>query len=157
MARGYWLLKSDPDTFGWDDFIGSDDRTTMWDGVRNYQARNFLRDDVRSGDGVLFYHSQQDRAVVGTARVVRAGYPDPTQFDPREKGHDPGSKPDDPRWFAVDIKAGRKFARPVTLDDLREVPELADMRLLQRGNRLSVFPVTASEWDAVLRMAKRRG
>lgn len=156
MARGYWLLKSDPDTFGWDELVDSEDRTTMWDGVRNYQARNFLRDEVRKGDGVLFYHSQHDRAVIGTARVVRAGYPDPTQFDPAEKGHDPGAKPEDPRWFAVDIKAGRKFTRAVTLVDLRGVPELADMRLLQRGNRLSVFPVTASEWDAVLRLAGRR-
>jgi predicted RNA-binding protein with PUA-like domain len=156
MARGYWLVKSDPDTFGWDEFVASPDRTTMWDGVRNYQARNFLRDEIRKGDQVLFYHSQQDRAVVGTARVVRAAYPDPTQFDPAEKGFDERSSPENPRWYAVDIKAGRKFARPVTLDALRDVPELADMRLLRRGNRLSVFPVTAPEWDAVLQVAKGR-
>lgn len=149
----YWLLKSEPGEFGIDDLATSPGRTTCWDGVRNYQARNFLRDEIRAGDGVLFYHSNADpKAVVGTATVVREGYPDPSQFDRRSKYFDAGSPRDDPRWYAVDIKADRAFRRPVTLDDMRAAPALRDMRLLQRGNRLSVMPVTAAQWRAVTKM-----
>ncbi len=157
MARRYWLLKSDPETFSFEDLKSSPRRTTCWDGVRNYQARNYLRDEIRVGDGVLFYHSQSDPpAAVGTARVVRSGYPDPTQFDRRSRSHDPGSDPAEPRWYAVDIRLEREFARPVTLGEMRHAPRLAGMALLRRGSRLSVQPVLAAEWAEVLRLASRR-
>jgi predicted RNA-binding protein with PUA-like domain len=157
MARRYWLLKSDPETFGLADLQRSPGRTTGWDGVRNYQARNLLRDELRVGDGVLFYHSQeQPPAVVGLASVVRAGYPDPTQFDPRSKYHDPDSDPAAPRWYAVDVRLERALERPVTLPELREAPGLETMVLLRKGSRLSVQPVTAGEWAIVQRLAKRR-
>jgi len=155
MARRYWLVKSDPDTYGWSDLAREPDATAMWDGVRNYQARNFLRDDVRKGDGVLFYHSQSDKAVLGTARVARSAYPDPTQFDRRSRGFDPGSTREDPRWYAIDIQMVREFATPVTLQAMRREPALAKMLLLRPGNRLSVFAVTADEWKAVLRLGAR--
>ena len=154
MARRYWLFKSDPDTFGWEHLMASPGRTTRWDGVRNYQARNSLRDEVREGDGVLFYHSQTAKAVVGTARVVRAGYPDPTQFDGKSPGHDAESPKDAPRWYAVDIRAEEPLPAPVTLDAMRAVPALREFPLLRRGQRLSVLPVSAREWEAVLRLGK---
>jgi len=153
-ARGYWLVKSDPDTFGWDHLVRSPGRTTRWDGVRNYQARNSLRDAVHEGDGVLFYHSQAARAVVGTAKVVRGGYPDPTQFEASSPGFDPDSPPQAPRWYAVDLRAEEPFPIPVTLEAMRGVPALRDFALLRRGQRLSVLPVTAREWEAVLRLGK---
>ena len=157
MSR-YWLFKSDPATFGLEDLERSPGRTTCWDGVRNYQARNFLRDDVRVGDGVLFYHSQsRPPAVVGTAEVVRAGYPDPTQFDRRDPGHDPGSPPGDPRWFAVDIRLRKRLTRPAELPELRRTPGLEEMLLLRKGSRLSIQPVTAGEWRIVLRLGGVRG
>jgi predicted RNA-binding protein with PUA-like domain len=121
--------------------------------VRNYQARNMLLNEIAVGDGVLFYHSSAEPpAVAGTARVVRAGYPDPTQFDPRDKHYDGESLRDDPRWYAVDIKFDSKFTREVTLSELRGTPALADMQLLRRGNRLSVQPVTPGEWKQILKM-----
>lgn len=138
MARRYWLLKSDPDTFGWHDLVGASGRKTVWDGVRNYQARNSLRDDVRKGDGVLFYHSQSDKAVVGTCKVTRAGFPDPG----------------DDAWIAIEIAAEAPFATPVTLDAMRAVPALAKMTLLQRGSRLSVQPVTEAEWEIVRKLGR---
>jgi len=154
----YWLFKSDPATFGLEDLEQSPGRTTCWDGVRNYQARNLLRDEVRVGDGVLFYHSQaKPPAVVATATVVRAGYPDPTQFDPRAPGHDPGSTPGEPRWYAVDISLRRRLARPVGLPELRRTRGLEKMVLLRKGSRLSVQPVTAEEWGIVLRLGGARG
>jgi len=117
----YWLMKSEPNVFSIDDLAKARDKTTRWDGVRNYQARNLLRDDIAVGDGVLFYHSSADPpAVAGTARIVRAGYPDPTQFDPSDGHHDPDSVKDDPRWYAVDIQFDSKFARPVPLVRGRE-------------------------------------
>jgi predicted RNA-binding protein with PUA-like domain len=124
--------------------------------VRNYQARNLLRDDIAVGDGVLFYHSSADPpAVAGTARVARAGYPDPTQFDPRDSHYDRDSLRDEPRWYAVDIKFESKFAREVTLPELRETKSLADMVLLRRGSRLSVQPVTPGEWKQILKMGAK--
>ena len=151
MARRYWLLKSDPDTFGIRHLKKSREQTTCWDGVRNYQARNLLRDEIRVSDLVLFYHSQtKPPAVVGIAEVVRAGYPDPTQFHPRSRYHDPGSRRSDPRWFAVDIRLERELDRPVTLPELRTTPGLEKMVLLRKGSRLSVQPVTAAEWRIVL-------
>ena len=152
MAKRYWLMKSDPDTYGWDDLVAEKAGTTCWDGVRNYQARNMLRDDVQAGDGVLFYHSQTDKAVLGTARVVRSGYPDPTQFKKGTKGHDPASTRAEPRWYAVDIKKEYSFRSPVTLIRMKEIPGLGDMGLLRRGNRLSVMPVTAAEWKLVVKL-----
>jgi predicted RNA-binding protein with PUA-like domain len=151
------LLKSDPDTFGWDDLVASRDRTTGWDGVRNYQARNHLRDDMRVGDRVLFYHSQTDKAVVGTAEIVRNGYPDPTQFDRRSGGFDPGSSREEPRWYAVDVRAVAAFAEPVTLDAMRQDPALEGLALLRRGNRLSVLPVEAEQFRRIERLGRPRG
>jgi predicted RNA-binding protein with PUA-like domain len=149
------LLKSDPDDFGLSHLKKSPKQTTCWDGVRNYQARNLLRDEISVGDRVLFYHSQsKPPAVVATAKVVRAGYPDPTQFDPRSKYHDAKSDPGAPRWFAIDIRLERELARAVTLPELRETPGLDAMVLLSRG-RLSVQPVTAVEWKIVLGLARR--
>jgi len=152
----YWLMKSEPDEFSIDDLAKAPKKTTPWFGVRNYQARNFMRDRMRIGDGVLFYHSSAEPpAVAGTARVVRAGYPDPTQFDPRDAHFDRDSLRDDPCWYAVDIKFDSKFARVVTLPELRDTKPLADMVLLRRGSRLSVQPVTAAEWKQILKMGAK--
>lgn len=156
MAR-YWLMKSEPSVFSIDDLAAAKEQTTRWDGVRNYQARNLLRHDITVGDGVIFYHSSADPpAAAGTAKVVRAGYPDPTQFDPRDGHFDRDSQRDDPRWFSVDIKFDSKFARPVTLPELRAAPALKDMVLLRRGSRLSVQPVTAAEWKQIVKMGARK-
>lgn len=153
MARRYWLLKSDPEDFGLPGLKKSPGRTTRWDGVRNYQARNLLRDEVRVGDGVLFYHSRSNPpAVVATARVVRSGYPDPTQFDRRSRYHDPKASRAEPRWYAVDIRLEQELPREVALPELRNVPALNEMVLLNRS-RLSVQPVTPAEWKTVLRLA----
>ncbi|MGE3175503.1 MAG: EVE domain-containing protein [Planctomycetota bacterium] len=151
-VRRYWLFKSEPDVYGWAHL--ERDGRTFWDGVRNYQARNLLRDEIRPGDGVLFYHSNADpTAVVGVARVVEAGAPDPSAFDPDSAYHDPDSSPDDPRWFGVEIAPVQGFARPVTRDDLKACAALGQMMVLRRGARLSVQPVTAAEWRAVLKLA----
>jgi predicted RNA-binding protein with PUA-like domain len=156
MAR-YWLMKSEPSVFSIDDLAAAKDQTTRWDGVRNYQARNLLRHDIAVGDGVIFYHSSADPpAAAGTAEVARAGYPDPTQFDPRDGHFDRDSQRDDPRWFSVDIKFESKFARPVTLPELRAAPALKEMVLLRRGSRLSVQPVSAGEWKQILKMGARK-
>ncbi len=151
-AKRHWLMKSEPGVFSIDDLakIGR----TSWDGVRNYQARNLLRDDVHVGDEVLFYHSSAEPAgVAGVARIARAGYPDPTQFDEKSDHYDPGSTPDAPRWFVVDVEFVRKLPRVVTLAELKANPALADMVVTKKGSRLSVQPVTAEEWKAVLAMA----
>jgi predicted RNA-binding protein with PUA-like domain len=153
MPARYWLMKSEPGVFSIDDLARAKNKTTMWDGVRNYQARNLLRDDVAVGNGVLFYHSSAEPpAVVGTARVVRAGYPDPSQFNKADGHHDPDSSPDDPRWYAVDIRFESKLHRAVTLAELRAAAPLREMVLLRRGSRLSVQPVSAGEWKAILKM-----
>lgn len=157
MAKRYWLMKTEPDTFGIEHLEKLPERTTLWDGVRNYSARNLLRDEIRNGDGVLFYHSSTKvPAAVAVCRVVREGYPDPTQFDPESKYFDPKSDPDRPRWFCVDVRLERRLARPVTLKEMRDCPELAGMALLRRGQRLSVQPVTPDEWKVVLALAKAR-
>lgn len=151
--KRYWLMKSEPSTFSIDDLIGSPSRTTCWDGVRNYQARNFMR-SMAVGDQALFYHSNADPpAVVGIAEVVKTAYPDPTQFDKKDKHYDPESNPSQPRWDMVDIKYVRKFRRPVTLDELRKETTLKGMVLLKKGSRLSVQPVTPQEWKHILRLA----
>ncbi len=156
MAR-YWLMKSEPESFSIDDLARAKKQTTRWDGVRNYQARNLLRDEISVGDRVLFYHSNAaPPAVAGSARVVRAGYPDPTQFDPEDSHCDPGSPPDAPRWFAVDIAFEAKFARPVTLPEMRADPALGEMVLLRKGSRLSVQPVTPAEWKRIVKLGAGR-
>ncbi len=152
-ARRYWLLKSEPSSYSWDNLVR--DKTTYWDGVRNYQARNYLRDELRVGDGVLFYHSNiEPIAIVGVAEVVKKGYPDHTAWDAKNIHYDPKSSPDNPIWYMVDIKPIEKFARPVTLDEIKRTPELANMMLITRG-RLSVQPVTQKEWDTICKMGRK--
>ena len=153
MAKKYWLVKSEPDAFSIDDLAKSKKKTTHWDGVRNYQARNFMRDEMKKGDGVLYYHSNTDpTAVVGYCEVVKEGYPDHTQFDPDDKHFDPKADPAKPTWMMVDIKLVKKFKKPVPLAEIKENPKLQKMRLVQRGNRLSVIPVEKKEWDEILKM-----
>ncbi len=149
----YWLLKSEPDVFSFDDLMKAPKKTTGWDGVRNYQARNLLRDEIKPGDQVLVYHSNEGLCVVGIAEVVKAGYPDPTQFEKGHDHHDPDSTPDDPRWYQVDLKAVRKLPRPVTLEQMKKDKLLQGMPLLQRGQRLSVQPVAPHHFARVLAMA----
>jgi predicted RNA-binding protein with PUA-like domain len=151
--RKYWLMKSEPSTFSIDDLQRAPKQTTCWDGVRNYQARNFMR-NMAVGDHVLFYHSNADPpAVVGIAEVVKTAYADSTQFDKKDQHYDPESKPSDPRWDMVDIKYVRKFSTPLTLDELRKETKLKGMVLLQKGSRLSVQPVTPLEWKHIMNLA----
>lgn len=153
-ARRYWLLKSEPSCFSIADLAQATNQTTFWDGVRNYQARNMLRDEMQVGDRAFYYHSNADPlAIVGTVEIVRAGYPDFTQFDQREDHYDSQSNPDDPRWYMVDVRLLQQFPRAVTRDDLKGNAALADMLVLQRGSRLSIQPVTAAEWKEVHRLA----
>ena len=151
----YWLMKTEPTTYSIDDLERESNQTTCWEGVRNYQARNLLRDDIQEGDRVLFYHSAcKEPAEVGTAVVSRPGYPDSHAFDKRSKYYDAKSDPDNPRWYMVDVKLEKKFDAPVTLASLREKASLKEMVLLQKGSRLSVQPVKKKEFDIVLKMAK---
>jgi predicted RNA-binding protein with PUA-like domain len=149
----HWLLKTEPESFSFDDLLRAPRKTAGWDGVRNYQARNFLRDGMKKGDLALIYHSNADPpAVVGVAEVVREGYPDPTQFEKGHDHYDPGARKDAPRWFQVDVKAVRRLGRPVSLDELRSLKALAKMPLLQRGQRLSVQPVGEGEFALILEL-----
>ncbi|MEM1449921.1 MAG: EVE domain-containing protein [Planctomycetota bacterium] len=151
--RSYWLVKSEPDEFSYADLVAARGSTTLWDGVRNYQARNTLRDDMKRGDLVLYYHSNtKPPGVAGVAEVVREGYPDPTQFDPKDSHFDAGSDEADPRWFAVDLKARAELDAYVSISDLKANPNLSEMAVVQRGQRLSVQPVTASEFREVVKM-----
>ena len=144
----YWLMKSEPDEASILDLQRAG--TLPWTGVRNYQARNFMRDDMRIGDGVLFYHSScPEPGIAGLAEVCSTAYPDATQFDPASPYHDPKSKPETPRWLHVDVR-WRETTRLLSLKEMREAPELATMRVLERGSRLSITPVTPAEWAAVL-------
>ena len=155
--RKYWLFKSEPTTYSFSDLLSEPDKTAEWDGVRNYQARNFLRDEIKLGDGILFYHSSNDaRAVIGTARVVREGYPDSTAWDPDSNHYDSKSTPDRPIWFMVDIQADEGFARQVTLTEIKENPRLQEMMLVRRGVRLSILPVEEQEWDEVVAIGSLR-
>lgn len=150
----YWLIKSEPDVFSISALATCKNQTTHWDGVRNYQARNYLRDMMKTGDRVFFYHSSCDPAgIAGICEVVREGYPDHSAFDTASEYHDPKSSPSAPAWFMVDIKLVKQFPRLITLDALRANPALKEMKLLARGNRLSVLPVTKAEWTAVCAMA----
>jgi predicted RNA-binding protein with PUA-like domain len=151
--KRHWLVKSEPDTFSFDDLLNAPNKTTQWDGVRNHVARNFLRDGMQVGDRVFFYHSSTNpQAIVGIAEVAREAYPDPSAFDRKHDAYDPKSKPDDPTWFMVDLRAVERLPRPVTLVEIKKRPELAKMALLRIG-RLSVSPVRQEEWEAILRIA----
>jgi predicted RNA-binding protein with PUA-like domain len=151
--RRCWLLKSEPQDFSFDDLLAAPQKRIAWDGVRNHQARNFLRDEMAVGDGVLFYHSSADPpGVAGIARIVRAAYPDPTQFDRGSEHFDPKARKESPTWLQVDIQAVAKLPTFVPLDTLRNRKELAGMLLLRRGQRLSVLPVAQQEWRVILEL-----
>ncbi len=145
----YWLMKSEPDVYSIDDL--ERDGREMWDSIRNYQARNMMRDDMRIGDEIFFYHSNcKEPAVVGISRVASEPYPDPVQFDSESKYFDPKSSKDDPRWILVDVEFVRKLNKPITLAEIKAHPGLADMILTRRGNRLSIMPVNKEHWDQIL-------
>ena len=155
MAKKYWLVKSEPDVFSLDDLKKSKNQTTHWDGVRNYQARNFIRDEIKKGDGVLFYYSSSDpMGIFGTCEVVKDGYPDHTQFDPESHHYFPSADRENPPWFMFDLKLVEIFKKPVLMQDIKANPKLKNMRLIQRGNRLSVMPVEKAEWDEIIKMSK---
>jgi predicted RNA-binding protein with PUA-like domain len=148
--RGYWLFKSEPTAYSFSDLMAEEGQTAEWDGVRNYPARNFLRDDLKVGDGVFFYHSNaKPIAVVGTAVVVREGYPDDTAWDPESEHPDPKSTPEKPIWFMVDIKGEAELANPVTLPQIKVTPGLENCSLFKRP-RVSIHPITKAEWDIIL-------
>jgi predicted RNA-binding protein with PUA-like domain len=150
----YWLFKSEPDCYSFADLLAAPGRRTGWDGVRNYQARNMLRDEVKVGDRVLFYHSSADPpAIAGVAEVVEAGHPDPTAFDPDAEHYDPRSTPDAPTWYQVTIRALRPIEPPLALPALRSMPELAGMELLRKGSRLSIQRVSPAEWETIMKAA----
>ncbi len=152
----FWLLKSEPDTFGIKDLKARGKKGEPWDGVRNYQARNMLRDEFKKGDLVFFYHSNtKTPGIVGIAEVIREAFPDPTQFDPESKYYDPKSTPDKPRWFCPQVRFHSLFKSTISLDQLKNVATLQDMPLVRKGNRLSVMPVTQQQWKIILEMAER--
>jgi predicted RNA-binding protein with PUA-like domain len=149
----YWLMKSEPTAFSVEDLERAKKHTTSWDGVRNYQARNMLRDDMKKGDQVFLYYSSTDvPGIVAIMKVVKEGYPDPTAFDRKHDHYDPDSDPTEPRWFMVDVQLEQRLARVITLDELRKhaTKELKNMVLLRRGNRLSITPVEPAEWKFIL-------
>ncbi len=155
----YWLLKSEPSSFSIDDLAKAKHRTTVWDGVRNYQARNFIRDDMQKADLGFFYHSSCDvPGIAGTVSITRAAYPDVTAFDSGHHHYDADSDPANPRWYVVDVRLEMKFDRIVTLDELRrhETGKLKDLIVLKRGNRLSITPVTKTQWQFTLSLAGTR-
>ncbi len=153
----YWLLKTEPESFSIDDLATCPEQTTCWDGVRNYQARNFMRDEMHVGDGVLFYHSNANPpAIVGTARVVREAYPDHTAWQRGDPHFDAKASPENPIWLMVDIQLEKVFREPIGLDQLRTAPALVGMELLRRGSRLSVQPVKKSEYEAIIKLARQK-
>lgn len=149
----YWLFKSEPSCFSIDDLAAAPAQTSMWDGVRNYQARNFMRDDMRVGDRGFFYHSVTKPGIVGIVEVVSAAYPDPTQWDMENTHFDAASSADNPRWYLVDVRLVQKFATPLLLADLRQVPTLGAMELLRKGSRLSIQPVSAVDFETIMELA----
>lgn len=153
----YWLMKSEPDEFGIDDLKACGRKGAHWDGVRNYQARNFMRDDMKKGDLAFFYHSNTKvPGIAGVMEIIREGYVDHTAFDPDDKHFDPKSSPDKPRWYMVDIAFRQRFEKTVSLAELRGNTALSDMLILRKGNRLSITPVTTREWNAVMKMANAK-
>ncbi|ROH93331.1 EVE domain-containing protein [Stagnimonas aquatica] len=152
MPQRFWLMKSEPETFSIDDLKKRPKKTEPWDGVRNYQARNFMRDQMQVGDGVFFYHSNCEvPGIYGLAEIASTAYPDPTQFDPQHHHYDPGSKPEEPRWLLVDVRYQRHLKRPITLETLRQhEKQLQGLAVIARGNRLSVMPVRPEHWQAIL-------
>lgn len=149
----YWLMKSEPETFGIDDLAKKPNQTEPWDGVRNYQVRNWLRDEMKVGDLAFFYHSNcKTPGIVGIIEVVKAGYADSTAFDPNSQYFDPKSILENPRWYCVDVKLVEKFPTIISLTELRQHPALHTMRLLQTGSRLSITPVSKKEWQLILAM-----
>lgn len=150
----HWLVKSEPDVFSFADLLKAPKKTTCWDGVRNYQARNTLRDQMKQGDRVFYYHSNAEPSgIAGICEVVREGYPDHTAFDPKDPHFDPKSRRDEPTWYMVDVRAVAAFPRLLTLAELKGVKGLEKMALVQKGSRLSVQPVTRKEWEIVCRIA----
>ena len=148
----YWLMKSEPEEFSIDDLKHK--KREMWDGIRNYQVRNMIRDEMQVGDKALFYHSSTDViGVVGEMTIATKAYPDPTQFDPKNKHYDPGSKPEDPRWFCIDVTFKKKWPRTVTLAELKQQKSLQEMPLLKRGNRLSVMPISKTHYEKIVTLA----
>ena len=153
MGIKYWLVKSEPEVFSFQDLKASNKKTTFWSGVRNYQARNYLRDEMKKGDLVLFYHSNTEpTAVMGVCEVVKEAYPDHTAFDPEDEHFDQKSTPQNPIWFMVDIKVKEEFKKPVALEAIKSNNKLKEMKLVQRGNRLSVMPVSPDEFNEICRM-----
>ena len=149
----YWLLKSEPDAFSIDDLMHRPNQTEHWDGVRNYQARNMLRDQMKKGDKAFFYHSNcKVPGIVGIIRIVKEGYPDYTALDPESKYYDPKSDPDNPRWFMVDVKFERKLNRNISLEELKTYPDLESLPLVRRGNRLSIMPITKEHWEFIMKL-----
>ena len=149
----YWLMKSEPDTFSIDDLQQRPQQTEHWDGVRNYQARNMMRDEMKIGDQIFFYHSNCTLpGIVGIAELVKESYPDFTAFDPDDKHFDPKSNPDKPIWFMVDVKFVRKLKRTISLQELKLKPELSNLALVRRGNRLSINPVSQDQWTFILNL-----
>src|SRR5690606_25349062 len=147
----YWLMKSEPDVFGIEDLKNRPDQTEPWDGVRNYPARNMLRDQMQPGDLAFFYHSNcKEPGIVGIMEIVRTGLPDPTQFDPDSDYYDPKSDPANPRWYLVEVRFQRQFRRTITLAELKSHPELAELPTVRKGNRLSVHPVSPAQWEFIL-------
>lgn len=152
----YWLMKSEPECFSIDDLKNRPKQTEHWDGVRNYQARNMLRDDMEVGDLVFFYHSNaQPPGIVGVMKIVKSGYPDFTAFDPNHEHHDPKSNPEKPMWYMVDVQFVEKFPKMITLEELKHHTALEEMILLRKGNRLSVMPVAKKEWDYIIKLSKK--
>ena len=152
----YWLFKSEAAEFSIDDLAARSKQTEPWDGIRNYQVRNMLRDQIRRGDQVFFYHSNTPNpGIVGIAEVVREGYPDDTAFDPDDKHYDPKSDPSSPRWYRVDIKLVRTLEQIITLSELKANEQLDSLSLLRRGNRLSIMPVTKEQWELILELEKK--
>ena len=153
----YWLMKSEPDVFGIDHLKAMPKKTEHWDGVRNYQARNMMRDEMKKGDMVFFYHSNCDEpGIVGLMKVVKEGYPDFTAFDPEQKYYDPKSDPDKPRWYMVDVQYQRKTKRNITLAELKTCSQLEDCPLVRKGNRLSIMPFTKQQWDFILKLENKK-
>lgn len=153
----YWLMKSEPDVFGIEHLKKLPNKTDHWDGVRNYQARNMMRDEMKQSDLVFFYHSNcAEPGIVGIMKVVREGYPDHTAFNPEEKYYDPKSDPDKPRWYMVDVKYQRRTKRLISLQELKGYRELEDCPLVRKGNRLSIMPLSKKQWDFILKLENKK-